>query len=64
MLAEYANWRDANRPDISAVTVAVRTATVRKALKIKKSEPLVFRGLIIRCVGSRRWRLENPGAEP
>jgi hypothetical protein len=61
MLDEFATWRDANRPDITVATVAVRASTVRKALKLKKDEPLVFRGLAIRCIGSKRWRLEHPG---
>lgn len=61
MLAEFAAWRDANRPDIATVTVAVRTETVRRALRLSKKDPLVFRGLAIRCLGSRKWRLEHPG---
>lgn len=60
VLDRFADWRDASNPSVTAATVAAREATVRKALRIKKREPLVYRGLTLRCVGSKRWRYEHP----
>lgn len=61
VLDRFADWRDASNPQVVSATVLAREATVRKALRIKKAEPLVYRGLTLRCVGSKRWRYAHPG---
>jgi hypothetical protein len=61
VLDRLANWRDVSNPRVVSATVAAREATVRRALRIKKAEPLVYRGLTLRCVGSKRWRADHPG---
>jgi hypothetical protein len=59
VLDRFADWRDKNRPSINSATVSARTATVRRMLKIKKDQPLVYRGLALRCIGSKAWRDKN-----
>jgi hypothetical protein len=60
-LDRFADWREASNPAVTAATIAAREATVRKALRLKKREPLVYRGLALRCIGSREWRANHPG---
>lgn len=43
-------------PSVKVVTVAVTEKTARRQLKIKKAEPLVYRGLELKCIGSKRHR--------
>jgi hypothetical protein len=64
VLDRFAKWRDVSNPGVVTATVAVRSETLRRALRLKKGEPLVYRGLSIRCVGSKRWRAEHPGETP
>lgn len=61
VLDRFADWRDVSNQQVVSATVAAREATVRKALRIKKAAPLVYRGLTLRCIGSKRWRYEHPG---
>lgn len=56
LLREFADYRDKGRPSIDVATVAVTEPYARKVLKVKKDEPLVYRGLRLRCIGSKRWR--------
>jgi hypothetical protein len=63
VLDRFADWREASNPRVQSATIAAREATVRRALRIKKAEPLVYRGLTLRCVGSTRWRYEHPGEQ-
>jgi hypothetical protein len=58
-IKHFANWKDQHRPSINTATVEVTEETARKALGIRKAEPLTYRGLTLRCIGSRRWRQEN-----
>lgn len=58
-LREFADYRDRAALTITAATVAVTEKYARKVLKLKKTEPLVYRGLILHCVGSKRWRLNQ-----
>lgn len=58
-LNRFADWRDQYRMDIHAVAVAVTETYARRVLKLKRSEPLVFRGLVLTCIGSKRWRQEQ-----
>jgi len=60
-LDRFIEWRNVSNPGITTATVAVRTKTLRKALGLKAKDPLVYRGLAIKCVGSKRWRYEHPG---
>lgn len=59
-LDQFANYIATARPEIAQATVAVTEKTARRALKLKKAEPLVYRGLALKCVGSKRWRYEQP----
>jgi siroheme synthase len=63
VLDRFADWRDKSNPAITEATVSVREATARRVLRLKKGDPLIYRGLSIRCVGSPRWRRENPGVK-
>jgi hypothetical protein len=63
VLDRFADWRESSNPQVRSATIAAREATVRRALRIKKAEPLVYRGLTLRCVGSARWRYEHPGEQ-
>lgn len=58
-LKKFAEWRDLNRPSISNATVEVTEKHARRALHIPKGEPLVWRGLSLRCIGSKRWRADR-----
>jgi hypothetical protein len=59
VLDRFADWREKNRPSIVTATVAARETTVRRRLRLKKKDPLVYRRLKIRCIGSKRWRDEQ-----
>lgn len=61
LLDRFADWREVSNLQVRSATVAAREATVRRALRIKKAQPLVYRGLTLRCVGSKRWRYAHPG---
>lgn len=45
-----------NGLNLHSAAVAVLEKTVRRRLKIKKPDPLVYRGMQLRCFGSKRWR--------
>jgi hypothetical protein len=71
VLDKFATYRDSARPSINRATVAVTERYARKKLGIKKDEPLIYRGLTLQCVGSKRWRerrfdasAANPGSKP
>jgi hypothetical protein len=63
-LDEFAEYIAKARPSISSATVAVTESTARRALKLKKKDPLQYKGLTLRCVGSKRWRNEQPSVAP
>lgn len=54
-LEKLIEWRS----PVKRVTLAVRTSTVRRKLKIKAGQPLEYKGIAITCVGSKRWRHEK-----
>lgn len=56
VLRKFADYRDHARPSINKATVAVTEKYARKKLGIKKDEPLTYRGLTLRCIGSKLWR--------
>lgn len=58
-LDQFVDYVATARPSIKTVTVAVRERTARRALKLKKCEPLAYKGLELRCIGSKRWRSDN-----
>lgn len=58
-LREFADYRDAAKLPIEAATVAVTERYARRTLRLKKDQPLVYRGLNLHCVGSPRWRESN-----
>lgn len=49
-------WRQDTQSRIAGVTVEVTENYARRVLKLHKRDPLVYRGLELRCIGSRRWR--------
>lgn len=59
VLDEFAEWCAKHRPDIKSATIHVTASTARRKLKIKKNDPLVYRGLTLRCIGSKRYRNKN-----
>lgn len=56
VLTQFAQWRDSNRRSIKTATVAVTEPYARRVLGVKKNEPLEFKGLRLKCIGSRAWR--------
>lgn len=46
---------------IDQATVAVLPSTARRTLKIKKADPIVYRGVTLKCIGSKGWRNANGG---
>lgn len=58
-LDQFAAYIAVSRPQINTVTVAVTEKTARRAIRLKKAAPLEYRGLQLRCIGSRRWRQEQ-----
>ena len=60
-LERFADYRDRAQLAIDSAAVAVTEKYARRVLKVKKPEPLVYRGLRLRCIGSKRWRDENQG---
>jgi hypothetical protein len=61
-LDEFTTYIATARPSISTATVAVTEKTARRVLKLKKKDPLTYKGLTLKCVGSKRWRNEQPSA--
>lgn len=43
-------------PQLTRATAAVTERWARRRLELNKDEPLVYRGLALRCIGSKRWR--------
>lgn len=56
VLEKFADYRDHARPSVNQAVVAVTEKYARKRLGIKKDAPLVYRGLTLRCIGSKLWR--------
>lgn len=55
-LREFADYRDKARLSIAAATVSVTERYARRVLRVKKDEPLVYRGLQLKCIGSKLYR--------
>lgn len=55
VLKEFATYRETARPEIDVATVAVTERYARRVLGLAKDAPLVYRGLTLKCIGSRRW---------
>lgn len=58
-LTDFADYRDRAGLKIESAAIAVTEKYARKKLGIARDDPLEFRGLALRCIGSPRWRLEN-----
>jgi hypothetical protein len=58
-LNEFIDYANKARPSVSTATVAVTERTARKVLRLKKAEPLAYRGMALKCIGSRRYRREH-----
>lgn len=59
VLDRFCDWREANKPEINIAVIEVREGTARLTLKIPKKNPLRYRGLSLKCIGSKRYRNEN-----
>ena len=57
-LNEVLAWRVKGCRKVEHVTLAVTEKTVRRKLRLKKAEPLQYKGLSITCIGSRASRLK------
>lgn len=55
-IARLCTWRKTARSRIEGVTVEVTEGYARRVLRLRKDDPLVYRGLELRCIGSPRWR--------
>lgn len=55
------DYRDKAPPRSDTVTLEVTESYARKVLRLKKSEPLFYRGLRLKCIGSKHWRREQQG---
>ncbi len=53
-LDRLADWREKQRSSITTATICARTATVRRKLRIRKSAPLVYRGLQLKAAVENR----------
>lgn len=40
----------------SRITVGVTEQTARRRLKLKRTEPIIWRGIPLNCIGSTAWR--------
>lgn len=56
VLKRFADYRDVSRPSIKEATVCVTEEYCRRKLRLKKGDPLVYRGLTLKCIGSKGWR--------
>jgi hypothetical protein len=59
VLNEFADYRDKAGLKIDQATVAVTPKYAQRALRLKKDQPLEYRGLHLNCIGSPKWRREN-----
>lgn len=58
-LDNFVEYIKTAKPDISHATVDVTERYARKKLKVKKKDPIVYRGLALSCRGSKKWRYEQ-----
>lgn len=58
-LDKFCDWREKHKPTIAVAVIEVTEATARRRLKIPKTEPLRYRGLSLKCIGSTRYRHAN-----
>lgn len=63
-LEAFIDWCEKHHSGIKTIAIPVRTTTCRQILKLKKKEPLIYRGIALVPIGSTRWRRSNPGVEP
>lgn len=57
-------WRKPAGSRIEGVTVEVTEGYARRVLRLRKHDPMVYRGLELRCIGSRRWRTGGYRSHP
>lgn len=49
----------ANGLKIDHAVLNVTEKTARRRLNIKKPEPLIYKGMTLKCIGSKRWRYKQ-----
>lgn len=59
VLRKFADYRDISRPSIREATICVTETYARRKLGLKKDDPLVYRGLQLKCIGSALWRVRQ-----
>lgn len=59
VLRSFADYCDKGKLAVEVATVSVTEQYARRVLGVKKDQPLVYRGLKLKCVGSKRWRMEH-----
>jgi hypothetical protein len=58
-LDRFIDYVKTAKPSINRATVDVTERYARQKLKMKKADPLIYKGLTLSCRGSKRWRYEN-----
>jgi len=58
-LDRFCDYVEVSRPSIKDAVISVTERHARNTLKIKKKDPLVYRGLTLKCIGSQRWRNDH-----
>lgn len=59
-LDRFCDYREVSSPSVTHATFDVIERTARKVLRLKKRDPLIYRGLALTCRGSRAWRQRHP----
>lgn len=62
-MQEYLKAARVGGREIRQITIDVTERYARKRLGIKKSNPLTYDDIPLRCIGSRGWRLRNAPPE-
>lgn len=63
-LDRLCDWRRTSGSRMPGVTVEVTEPYARRVLRLRRRDPLVYRGLELRCIGSRRWRAGGYASHP
>ena len=58
-LDRFCDYIELSDVSIKHAVIPVTERHARKALKVKKKDPLTYLGLTLKCFGSQRWRNEH-----
>ena len=59
VLNHFCDYAAAAQAPIETAAIPVTERYARRKLRLKRADPLVYRGLALRCIGSSRWRQEH-----